>query len=487
MRKGVKAYAVSSVVSQGTALLRFVLLARLLGVQELGLAAMLILTSQFFQAISDTGSDRFLVQDARGDEPTMQGFVQLVLTLRGVLIALALVVFARPAAMLYHEPQLAISLVGLALAPLIGGLVHLDFRRVQRHGDFRPESWGVILSETLSLVASTVAAFVTRDHTAVIYGLVVRSLVLVVVSHITATRPYRWGFDRTEGMRFSAYAAPLFLNGLLLFFGSQGDRLVVGSGLGAAALGYYSAILLLIYYPSGILIRFMAGVSLPQIARVRDDPARYAIETRRFAGRTMLLALGMAVGFALVAPIFTPLFYGKKFAQPLQIFALIGVLQSARYLRVWPTTVANSVGRSPIILYNNIARMIGLPLALGINLLHPSLESIVVGFILGEVAAVLVALWFLARAGTQDLRQELIRVSSFLAGGAVAIAWAFALQLGNLMAMPFIGVATIAVGIFVARSEASVIAELLAIARRRLKLRAPATARPPGSGAGPAE
>ena len=38
-------------------------MARLLGPEQIGLAALLILTSSFFESVSDNGSDRFLIQD----------------------------------------------------------------------------------------------------------------------------------------------------------------------------------------------------------------------------------------------------------------------------------------------------------------------------------------------------------------------------------------------------------------------------------------
>jgi O-antigen/teichoic acid export membrane protein len=445
VRKGAKAYFVANLTAQASALLRYILLARLLGPEQLGLAAMLILTAQFFESISDTGADRLLVQDADGDSPRLQGLVQMVLVGRGLGIALALVLSSSLLAYLYHAPTLRTSLMGLALAPLVGGLIHLDMRRVQRANDFRPESLGMIVSETISLVATTAAAVITRDHTAVIYGLVLRALALVVISHVVAKRPYRWAFGKAESLRFTAFAAPLFLNGLLLFLGSQGDRLLIGGGLGPAALGHYSAILLLIYYPSSTLAKFLGGLHLPSLARARDDAARYAFEANRFGGRTILIGIVIMVGFAIVAPVFTPLFYGAKFAQPVQIFAFLGVLQTARFLRLWPTALAVSIGKSTIVMFNNIARMVAVPVALGANYVFHSLEAIVAGFIVGEIVALVVALWLLARAGTISLSQEMARTTAFLVAGGLTIASAWAIHRHDVVAAPFL-IAAVALG-----------------------------------------
>ena len=58
MRQGARAYFAANILSQLFALLRYVVLARLLGPYELGLAATLVLTAAFFEVVSDTGSDR---------------------------------------------------------------------------------------------------------------------------------------------------------------------------------------------------------------------------------------------------------------------------------------------------------------------------------------------------------------------------------------------------------------------------------------------
>lgn len=425
MRQGGRAYFAANMVSQAAALIRYVLLARLLGPEQLGIAALLILTAQFFESISDTGSDRFLVQDDDGDDPKMQGLVQLVLAARGVLIALALALSAGLFARLYNMPDLTLALIALGVAPLIGGFIHLDLRRAQRTSDFRPESIAMIVSEAASLIATAVAAWMTRDHTAVIYGLAVRAACLVIVSHVVAKRPYRWSLTRDYATKFSAFALPLAANGVLLFFGSQGDRVVIGSTLGAEALGHYSAVLLLAYYPASMIGRYLSGLHLPQIARSRTSTEDLQVSRWRLASQFLLLAAAMVAGFAFAAPIVTPLLYGASFQQPWHIFALLGLLQAARFLRLWPTALAVGTGRSAIVMQNNIARMSALPLAFATAQVWASLEAIMLGFIFGELLALFVALALLARHRTVDMLEECGRVALFmgLAASLVAAAW----------------------------------------------------------------
>jgi O-antigen/teichoic acid export membrane protein len=178
-RKGGNLYFSATIIAMAAALLRYVALARFLGPQQLGLAATIVVTGAFFDLVSDTGSDRFLIQDAEGDSPRVQKLVQLVYVGRGLLIAASLVVLAIPIARFYKAPPLAHGLVIFALSPLIMGFIHLDNRRVQRAHDFRPAAIIMIAGEMTSVFGTVLAAYLTHTFTAILFGLIARSAVMV--------------------------------------------------------------------------------------------------------------------------------------------------------------------------------------------------------------------------------------------------------------------------------------------------------------------
>lgn len=474
LRQGTKLYFTATVVSQVVALARYVILARLLGPTELGFAAILLLTSQFFESVSDTGSDRFIVQDSEGDTEPMQRLVHLAMAGRGLLIAIVLVASSALLAGLYHSPVLAPALSALGLAPLIAGFVHLDVNRVQRHGDFRPEGLSIILSEIASLVGTVTAAAVTHDHTAVIYGLVLKSIVAVSISHVTSKRPYRWGFYRQQYAKFAAFAAPLFMNGLLLFAGSQGDRVVIGSHFGPTVLGQYSAILLLILYPGAAISRFIANTHMPQLSASRDNPERFRRETELIGGRTMLIVAAMAIGFTILGPIFAPILYGPKFHQPATLFALLAVFHTNRVLRIWPTAIAISIGRSFIVMMNNAVRILALPAAVVAAIQFRTLNSVVWTFIVGEVLALAVLLLLLARAKAISGGPEFARSGLFLLVSICLCSWSWFLSRQQYAAIIVLVPASLIAGALVLRRERLTIATSYAwlqaaFSRRRIK------------------
>lgn len=413
-------------MAQLSALLRFVILARLLGPEQLGLAATLILCAQFMDFVTDGGMDRFLIQHRQGNLRRVQALVHLVSIVRGIAIATALILLAGPLADFFQAPQLKGAFVWLALTPLIAGLAHYDYRRRQRARDFRPEAAVLMAGELVSVVATSVAAWATRDFTAVLYGLAARSAAVVIASHLTAERAYRVRFDRKFLGPLSSFGWPLMLNGVVLFVGGQGDRLVVGSQLGLAALGHYSAIMLLIYYPSTTLARFIQTVNLPVLASSRDEPARLRASMRAVGGLVTLLSVSMAIGFALLAPVFVPILFGSAFAQTPLVIALIGIVQVTRFARAWPTVVALANGRSDIVLVNNVIRVTVFPVAVVVANVFGGIVAVALTFAVGELLALAVAIVLTNRAlGVPALANfaSLLLIVGVFVGVAIA-AWA---------------------------------------------------------------
>jgi len=426
-RRGAKIYLAGSVVGQACALLRYTVLARLLGPEQLGLVAVLILVSNFFEMISDTGSDRFLVQDREGDEPEVQKMVQTVFLWRGAFMALGLAVAAWPVSVYFHEPGLWIGLTVLGLSPLVAGLTHLDTRRFQRHNDFRAEGLALVVAETLGLIATIVSAYLTRDYTATLYGLITRSAVMVAVSHLLAERPYRLGYAPGPAHRLRTFAVPLIANGALMFIAGQSDRLMVSGLVGLEALGHYSAVLLLVLYPTVALTRYVQGIHLPLVAAEAATTTR-GVAMDLLGGRSLILTLCIAAGFAVVGPTAILVLYGREFAQEPWLVGLIGILQAGRFIRVWPTTLALGLGHSRIVLANNLARTVGIPAALlGIATIG-GIAGVVAGFIVGEIAALATGAVMLNRTRGLPWTHDLDRIAVYLFGSALILGMLLSLE-----------------------------------------------------------
>lgn len=465
-RRGTKALLMASAVAQICALARYMVLARMLGPEQLGLAALLILTSQFFESVTDSGSDRFLVQDRAGDDPALLRLTHLISLGRAVLIAAGLVLFAGPIASLSGAPQLARDIMILAAAPLIMGLVHWDYRRQQRESDFRGEGRIVLIAEIASLVATLAAVIWVRDYTAILYGLIARALATMLLSHAVARQQYRLGYASEHATRLARFAWPLMINGLLIFIGGQGDRLFISNRLGVAELGHYSAVILLILYPSAMIMRFMTTMYLPRLSLRDSNPHAWQRARDGLASQTLLIAWALQFGFVLVAPFAVPLLFGPRFEVGLLTITTIAMLQSARFLRMWPVTAAMGAGQSHIVMVNNAVRMIAFPAAIGGLMLVDDIEGIIGGFILGEWAAFLTGLVMVNHALGQAPLRSAGRFVQFLVGSALLLLTVIAEQKAMISLTAISGALLFLWSLLLLWSERKALGDLLAQADR---------------------
>lgn len=469
-RRGGSIYFAATFFAQACALLRYIVMARLLGPEQLGLAATLVLTGSFFDLISDTGSDRFLIQDRHGGTTQVQNLTQLVGMSRGVITAACLVTFSVPIAYFYHQPRLAGGFAVLAIAPFTLGFLNLDIRRQQRTHDFRSQAISMLAAELSGLVATITAAWVVRDFTAILYGLITRAVVLVLVSHLRSERPFRPAWSREHAPRLARFAAPLMLNGFMLFIVSQGDRVIVGNQLGAKALGFYSSVFLLIYYPTALLAEYIHAMYIPMIAAQRDSRLGRNSVCDDLGAKTFLLGILMAVGFAIAAPTLVPILFGRRFGQSSLLVGLIGILQVARFLISWPTTTALAIGRSDTVLVSNLAQLIAFAGAfIGLWLIG-GLGGVVVGFILGELIAIAVALILLNRNMDRGPLHGFDRLLAFTCVCGAIVGWNLALGSGGWPAQACMLILSVALGVWLWRRESAVIVELVSLARRYARL-----------------
>jgi O-antigen/teichoic acid export membrane protein len=466
-RHGGALYFSASLTSQASAMLRYLIIARLLGPEQLGLASALTVTVAFFQMISDTGSDRFLIQDHHGDSSEVQGLVQLLDLGRGILVAAGLVILAAPIAFFCNSPRLREGLVLLAVSPLIFGLLHLDIRRVQRGHDFRPAAICQIAAEIGGVAGVSIAAWLTRDFKAVAYGVICRTIIMVIGSHILARRPYRLRWDQIHVSRFTRFAMPLMFNGLLLFIFSQGDRVIVGGHLGMTTLGYYSTIILLIYIPASTVATYMHAIYVPMIAAQRQSPKDQERLSNRLGGETLALALAMVVGFAVVAPRMIPILFGNQYAQPALLVSLVGMLGTTRFFLSWPTTTMLALGRSTPVLISNLAHVLIFPSSLIGLWLMGGIDGVVVGFLGAEMIAACVALILLNRTMLRPPFQGFGRLAALTLTYIALVGWDISLS-AAWPAKTCMIVATICFAVWLCRSEAAIISRLLALLSARL-------------------
>ena len=246
------------------ALGRSIVLARLIGADELGQAMVLALALRLVEMVSDLGIERLLAQAPDGDTPAFLAGLHGAIVLRGIAMAAVLAAIAWPLAVMFNDGPDAVTYAALALVPLLRGFAHLGYRQRERRFDYRAFAAVELSASAAMLAGAALGALYLEDHRAIVVAVIAQGLTLLLASRCVAQTPYKVAFDPARLRQVWAYGAPLVANAALLFATLQADRLIVAAGFGWAAVAIYGTAMQLAYLPAQISGRAASALMAPR-------------------------------------------------------------------------------------------------------------------------------------------------------------------------------------------------------------------------------
>ncbi|WP_164155930.1 lipopolysaccharide biosynthesis protein [Sandarakinorhabdus rubra] len=395
LARGSRFALVALVLTQAMVLARSALIARALGPEQYGIAATFILLQQFLDSTSDTGLNKFTLSHAQGHLRRMMATIHAISAARAGLVALLLLAVGWPAFHLLGVTSSVLPFAVLAAASLCIGFTHYDGIRMQRGSDLSAVSLGNLAAELASTAAAALLVLVDQSYLVALWVILAKTATAALFSFLLARRPYAIAFDRPSARLIWAFSLPLMINGPVLFFTAQGERLAAAAALPPRELGIYTAALLLIYTPSQLFLRFLGTVFLPELSREVRETGRHG---PRFAFVTVAAAVAMAAGFALLGQWLILLFFGERYRLDWLIVAIIGLTQALRFSRVWSSGLALAYGITGQILGANSLRLVMIPLCLLGVWAIGGMMGLAIGALAGEAIALVYANWSVRRA-----------------------------------------------------------------------------------------
>lgn len=444
------------VIEHGIMLVRTIIVARMLGPENFGIASTFFLVIGGFALISDMGIEKYLQHVRASELPQVQPSLGAILIIRGLISCLLIYGFSSELAALFQHTELANLYMVLALLPLIDGFKHLDPLRQQRDLVYLPSIKVQLGSLIPGATVTVILAILTQSYVAVIWGSLVSACLSVTLSHVLAAERYRLGFDRAVIGRVMIYGWPLLLNGLVIFLSNQGDRIVVGAMNGMVELAGYVAIGSLTVGMSLFLAKLTGNLFLPILSAVKDDPVAFA-RRNQFCGAISiaLLAVTLIPMIILGKPLVTLLF-GAEYQIPSILAGWLSILAGARVLRCWPVVVALSIGFTRDILYANLIRVGGLCAAFWAVSSGYGVVGVAASMATGELSATLFALWRADRKNPAKGHTGLVLGGVFCAlCGLAMVTHLTPLQQGGwpMLIVAAIAVASVGIGTIMAFSD----------------------------------
>ena len=366
---------------------RSIVFARMLGPENMGIAALAIAVYGLLGLITDIGFEKLLVQSPSGESRTLQGAAHLLAALRGVVCTALVYIVAAPVVSLFGEPEAANALGILAGVFVIRGLAHTDKWRFQRGSRFGPSAAIDVSGVLASLAMAPLLAVWLGDYRAVALALLAQGAAEMIASHVVAERSYRWSRDRESLRELWSFGLPLLMAGVLMFASMQGDRFIVASLFTMEELGVYAVAFGLAQMPVLALGRVTTTLFLPALSAVRD-------QTQVFRRRLTLCAEIQAVYcIAFCCPVFIAgaevmtLVFGDEYASGGAALAWLALGFCIRLMRSVPALAAIAFGDTKNSLLSSAVRAGGVVVVLAFAMVDTSLVAVSLGIVVAESMA----------------------------------------------------------------------------------------------------
>lgn len=403
-------------------LLRNLLVARLISVEDYGIAATFALSMAVVEMMSSFGLQQLIVQDDKGDDPDVQAGLQGFHLLRGVLSGVVLVLLAHPIALFLGIPDVAWAYQVMALIPVMRGFIHFDVYRFHRDMEFLPLLMSTAVPAMISVLLVWPFYKFFGGYEVMLYAYLVQWGGMAIASHVVALRPYRLVLDRGIMIHALRFGWPLLINNMLLLAVFQGEKLIVGRELGMTSLAILAMGFTLTLTPVLVGARSLQTFFLPQLAACKGD-------RERFGSLAMAtLQIGTAGGLVFVlsvvfwgAPLVTFMF-GDKYAALIPLLIWLSILQALRLFKAGCATVALSQGHTLDTMIGNVFRVLSMPLSWYVAVSGGSLLVIIWIGIVAESVAYLVMTGRIVYLAKLRLKPTIILVSGSLFFLVIAIA-----------------------------------------------------------------
>ena len=338
---------------------RNVIIARLLSVEDFGIAATFSLVITLIETTSQLALDKYIIKSRYGSNRRIIDTSHTIMLIRGLITSAVLFVFAAPVARLFELPDLIWVYQVLAIVPAIRGFIHLGSAVQQKGNNFITLSMMDFVSQVLGTLLLPLLLWGWPDYRAVLYVTILISVLAVVTSHIFSKGYFRFGFNKAVFFDAISYSWPLLLSGILIFLVLQGDRMIVASFYTLEELAVFTVVFSLLSMPVLVLSKIFFSLYLPRYSQeFLTSSGKVGNEYFNSLLVTFSLSFLMLAGFTLLGNMVIKMVYGDSYLPELPMLFLLSLSMAIRMTRSPAVTVGLASGKSKISLYINISRAI---------------------------------------------------------------------------------------------------------------------------------
>jgi O-antigen/teichoic acid export membrane protein len=417
--QGFRWKATSQAVELGTRTVVALVLARLLGPREFGLAGMAVAFSALGQAFADAAVTSAVVQ--RRDLTDVDRSTAFWISLgAGAGLTLLGVATSGLVAGFFDESRVQALFAALSCGFLLAAVSALPSALLTRALDFRR----LELCGMVGVVTGAVVAVAAAIRGAGAGAIVAQRLVSLAVTGALLWLATSWRpapvFSRASLRALGGFGLNVLGSRLFFYLQRNADNLLVGRVLGASALGAYALAYNLVLLPFTQLVDPLRSVLFPVFSAIQADRARVGalwLRSTRVLAAALLPAM---LGLMVVASDFVAVVLGTRWETaiaPIHVLAVVGMAQSLIGVN---SVVLTAIGRTgPLLRFSILTFVLSLVgFAVGVRW---GVVGVAVGYLAANAVIVPVYLRLTAHALGLGLRHLAAALAGVTQAAAVTL------------------------------------------------------------------
>lgn len=322
---------VGTAFERGLKFLRYMIVARILATDQIGLMAIVMVVATMFEAFTEVGIKQSVIQNKRGAQYDYLNVAWWFQVIRGLALFVIAYLASPWISSFYEKPELLKLLQVAFLALVFRGLVSPRAYVLEKEYKFGKVVLLIQGSGILGSLITVVLAFVLRSVWALVIGFVAEYLIMCTISYMFVPIKPSLKINRGDLAELLRFARGMFGLAILTVIALRMDVLVLGKVVSESDVGMYFLATTFVQLPVFLFGRIVIPVLLPAFSERQDDMhslCRVILKTTKLAA---IFGIPLTAFVASCASGMLILAYGQKYVAvtvPLAILSLFILVQT---------------------------------------------------------------------------------------------------------------------------------------------------------------
>lgn len=344
-------------LSQFSAIVVNIVLARLLLPEDFGLVALTMTYIGFITLFTNMGFGSSIIHERETTQEQLSSIYWLNYGL-SIFSFLIIISTAQFASNFYDEPKLTSIVFVAAINILINPFYIVQYKLLERDLEFKTIS-KINLSGTLvGSIAAVIGAYLGLG----VYALILLSLVSSLVRLMLILIYKKWWpnfyFNLGQIKSMIWYSLKFKASQMAMYFERNIDYLILGKFFTSVVLGYYAFAYNIMYTPVKRISYIFSEILFPSFSSFKDDKEKIINGYFKSVNLIALVSIPAMTILAFNADLIISIVFGQKWEDAVPIVRILCFAGAIQSISQFGSVIFSSIGRPEVTLYVSIGRTI---------------------------------------------------------------------------------------------------------------------------------